>query len=198
MITGARRGELCGLRWQHVDLDAGVVTFERSIGQIAGQMWEKGTKTHQTRRVTVDSETVEILREHRQRCDERASSGGISVRPDGFVFSLTPDCSTQIRPDTITQRYGRLAKRLGIETNLHALRHYSATELIAAGVDPRTVAGRLGHAGGGSTTLRVYSAWVAEADQRAAAALAARMAPVRGRRPAAPIRLDDHRPASAS
>lgn len=140
MITGARRGELCGLRWQHVDLDAGVVTLDRSIGQIAGQMWEKGTKTHQTRRVTLGSETVEILRDHRQRCDERAAAGGATVRPDGFVFSLTPDCSTQIRPDTITQRYGRLAKRLGIDTNLHALRHYSATELIAAGVDPRTVA----------------------------------------------------------
>ena len=89
----------------------------------------------------------------------------------------------QIRPDTITQRYRRLATRLGIDTTLHALRHYSATELIAAGVDPRTVAGRLGHAGGGSTTLRVYSAWVAEADQRAAAALAARVMPMRRRTP---------------
>ena len=198
MITGARRGELSALRWHHVDLDASVVTFERSIGQIAGQTWEKSTKTHQTRRVTLDSETIEILREHRQRFDVRAAELGTAVRPDGFVFSLAPDGSVPVRPNTITQRYRRLAKRLGIETNIHALRHYSATELIAAGVDPRTVAGRLGHGGGGSTTLRVYSAWVAEADQRAAAALAARMAPVRGKRPAAPIRLDDHRPASAS
>jgi integrase len=181
MITGARRGELSGLRWTGLDLDGGVVTFARSIGQISGEMWEKDTKTHQTRRVTLDSETVEILRDHRRRCDERAASLGLAVRPDGFVFSLRPDCSKQIRPDTITQRYGRLAKRLGIDTTLHALRHYSATELIAAGVDPRTVAGRLGHAGGGSTTLRVYSAWVAEADQRAAAALAARMTPMRQR-----------------
>ena len=80
-----------------------------------------------------------------------------------------------LRPDSVTQRYGRLAKRLGIKTHLHALRHYSATELIAAGVDPRTVAGRLGHSGGGSTTLRVYSAWVSEADQRAAVSLARRL-----------------------
>ena len=47
-------------------------------------------------------------------------------------------------PDTVTQRYGRLVKRLGFDTHLHSLRHYSATELIAAGVDIRTVAGRLG------------------------------------------------------
>jgi hypothetical protein len=59
--------------------------------------------------------------------------------------------------------------------HIHQLRHYSATELIAAGVDVRTVAGRLGHGGGGATTLRVYSAWVAEADQRAAAALGFRL-----------------------
>jgi integrase len=68
-----------------------------------------------------------------------------------------------------------LAERLGIDTTLHKLRHYSATELIAAGVDIRTVAGRLGHAGGGATTLRVYSAWMSESDQRAATNLLARM-----------------------
>jgi hypothetical protein len=59
--------------------------------------------------------------------------------------------------------------------NIHQLRHYSATELITAGVDIRTVAGRLGHGGGGSTTLRAYTAWVAESDQRAMKAAAVRM-----------------------
>jgi integrase len=68
-----------------------------------------------------------------------------------------------------------MCARLGWTMHVHQLRHYSATELIAAGVDVRTVAGRLGHGGGGATTLRVYSAWVAEADQRAAAALASRL-----------------------
>jgi len=48
---------------------------------------------------------------------------------------------------------------LGINTHLHALRHYAATELVTSGVDVRTVAGRLGHGGGGTTTLRVYAAW---------------------------------------
>jgi len=84
------------------------------------------------------------------------------------------DGSTMTHPDSVTQRYGRLARRVGVDTHLHCLRHYSATELIAAGVDIRTVAGRLGHAGGGSTTLRTYTAFVHEADQRAATALANR------------------------
>jgi hypothetical protein len=64
--------------------------------------------------------------------------------------------------------------RLGIRTTFHKLRHYSATELIRAGVDIRTVAGRLGHAEGG-TTLAYYAAWVREADQRACRILMRRL-----------------------
>ncbi|MGI9062774.1 MAG: hypothetical protein ACR2FQ_02995 [Pseudonocardiaceae bacterium] len=55
------------------------------------------------------------------------------------------------------------------------MRRYSATELLAAGVDVRTVAGRLGHGGGGATTLRVYAAWLAAADKTAACLLTARL-----------------------
>ncbi len=68
-----------------------------------------------------------------------------------------------------------MAERLGIDSTLHKLRHYNATELLAAGVGLRTVAGRLGHGGGGTTTLKVYAAWVTEADKRAAGAIASRL-----------------------
>ena len=68
-----------------------------------------------------------------------------------------------------------MANSLKIDTTLKSLRHYSATELISAGVDARTVAGRLGHGGGGATTLRVYTAWTSEADQRAARVVSGRM-----------------------
>jgi hypothetical protein len=53
-----------------------------------------------------------------------------------------------------------MCKAIGIASRSRALRHYPATELVPAGVDLRTVAGRLGHGGGGVTTLRVYAAWV--------------------------------------
>ena len=63
----------------------------------------------------------------------------------------------------------RLAHRLGMPgRHLHEFRHYSATQLLAGGVDLRTVAGRLGHSGGGAVTLRVYASFVAAADRRAA------------------------------
>jgi len=67
-----------------------------------------------------------------------------------------------------------MVARLGIATHLHALRHYSATELLTAGVDLPTVAGRLGHGGGGATTLKVYAVWVAS-DRKAAEILGSRM-----------------------
>lgn len=178
MTTGARRGELCALRWRHVDLATGVVTLSRAISQDGGHREEKDTKTHQHRRLTLDPETVVALTEHWERCSTRAAAGDVVLGKDAFVFSLAPDGSTHLVPSSVSQRYARLARRLGIDTHLHNLRHYSATELIAAGVDVRTVAGRLGHSGGGITTLRVYAAWLAEADQRASAGLAARM-PVR-------------------
>ena len=78
-------------------------------------------------------------------------------------------------PHGVSSRYKDMADRLGIDTHIHALRHYSATELLSAGIDLRTVAGRLGHGGGGATTLRVYAAWVAASDRKAAEILGSRM-----------------------
>ena len=136
----------------------------------------KDTKTHQMRRIALDAETVEILREHVGRQDDRIRRLGLKPPPrDPFLFSLDPDCGTPLLPDSVSQRFDRLARRLNIGTTLHKLRHYNATELIGAGVDVRTVAGRLGHAGGGATTLRVYAAWVNEADRRAADTVASRL-----------------------
>ena len=92
-----------------------------------------------------------------------------------FVFSAAPDRSRPRNPSAMSHRFKRLADRLGIDAHLHTLRHYAATELLTAGVDLRTVAGRLGH-GDGSITLRHYAAWVSHADQRAASILSHRLA----------------------
>ena len=125
-----------------------------------------------------------------QRCDDL----GAVLTLDAFVFSNHPDGSQPYAPRAINQRYRKLALKLKLRsTRLHSLRHYSATELVAAGVDIRTVAGRLGHGSGGATTLQVYAAWVDEVDHRAARTMAAivpKPAPAapRPRGPAAPTR----------
>jgi hypothetical protein len=116
---------------------------------------------------------VGLLEVHRARWRERCEQLGVSHSLGAFVFSPVPDGAAPYLPRAITQRFRRLALRLKLRsTRLHSLRHYSATELVAAGVDIRTVAGRLGHGSGGATTLKVYAAWVDEADRRAATTMA--------------------------
>lgn len=106
---------------------------------------------------------------------------GLELTAETWLFSAKPDLSMPRDPSSLTRRYGRLVASLGIKTVLKELRHYSATELLTAGVDLRTVAGRLGH-GDGTTTLRHYAAWVGAADQAAAKTISERM-PKRGRQP---------------
>ncbi|MGH3320403.1 MAG: tyrosine-type recombinase/integrase [Streptosporangiaceae bacterium] len=177
MTAGARRGELCALRWLDVDLDPeGPVLWLRRAVKHGADGWVEGdTKTHQQRRVALDPKTAAVLDDHRERCRSRAESLGIELDHHAYVFSPAPDGSSFVTPDSVTQRYDRLVRRLGIDTTFHKLRHYSATALIGAGVDVRTVAGRLGHSGGGTTTLRTYAAWLSEADQRAARGLLSRV-----------------------
>lgn len=173
MTTGVRRGELCGLRFSRIDFDEGVIDLRKNW--VNGK--EKDTKTHQNRRIALDTETVVLLKEQRDRVKERVEMLGLEFSEDLFVFSGTkaPDHSAPYPPNAVTQRYKDMAARVNVKTHLHALRHYSATELLSAGVDIRTVAGRLGHGGGGATTLRVYAAWVAASDRKAAEILGARM-----------------------
>jgi integrase len=176
MTTGARRGELCALRRADVDLDGAVLVVDESIhGRRTRGLTSKDTKSHQQRRIALDDATVAILREHITVQNKTAKHLDTRIAKDAYLFSLDPDCSTPLVPDSVSQRYDRLAGRLELDTTLHSLRHYNATELISAGVDLRTVAGRLGHGGGGTTTLRVYAAWVTEADQRAASTIAAKL-----------------------
>ena len=176
MTIGARRGEMCALRWSDLQLDKALITISRAVYvDEAGCVHDKDTKTHQHRRIVLDEETAAVLLDLRDRSHSRAKHGGYEPSTEGYVFSPLPDGKVPLLPDTATQRFKRMAERLGIDTTLKNLRHYSATELISAGVDPRTVAGRLGHGGGGATTLRVYTAWSSEADQRAAATITGRM-----------------------
>ncbi|CAM4098236.1 tyrosine-type recombinase/integrase [Kibdelosporangium persicum] len=184
MTTGARRGELCALRWDLLDLDNGVLSIRTSIAQDGADTWEKPTKTHQQRRITLDTETVSLLRAYKHQCETKAAEFARAIKAHGRVFSPDIDHNSWLKPDTVSQRYRRMCEKLGWDMNIHELRHYSATELISAGVDVRTVAGRLGHGGGGSTTLRVYSAWVSEADQRAAGTISGRM-------PRPPVVIDE-------
>jgi integrase len=173
MVTGLRRGELSALRWAHVDFDRGTLLVQRANAQPRSGIREKETKTGQHRRIALDQRTVALVIAHRDGVAARCAALGCELDLDSWVFSPVPDGSSPHPPRSLTQKYRRLAIKLGLRsTRLHSLRHYSATELIAAGVDVRTVAGRLGHGSGGATTLKIYAAWVDEAGRRAADTMA--------------------------
>ncbi|MGH8905930.1 MAG: tyrosine-type recombinase/integrase [Egibacteraceae bacterium] len=183
MVTGARRGELCALRWSDIRLDEGRLLIARNLVHVGRERQEKDTKTHQSRFLALDEVTVEILAEHRTRCEERAAACEVGLRADGCVFSTSPDGADPWLPDSVSRRVGRLADRLGVAITLRSLRHYAATQMLTTGTDLRTVAGRLGHGEGGATTLRVYTHFVPAPDRRAAEALAQTVA-----RPTTPTR----------
>jgi integrase len=142
MTTGIRRGEVCALRWARVDLDEGVIEIRSSYMLRRGEGKEKDTKTHQMRRIALDTETIVLLREHKDRCRLRLAKLGIEFHDDMYVFSGVHDFDprTPYSPHAVSSRYKDMAERLGIDTHIHALRHYSATKLLTAGIDLRTAA----------------------------------------------------------
>lgn len=180
--TGARRGELCGLHWGAIDLEARTVTIARSVVEGVGNaIIEKDTKTHSVRRIALDETAEALLLEHRQRCLARAEDCGVDLPGNAYVFSGEPDGSRPWVPNEVTKVFIRLRNQAGLgSVRLHDLRHFSATRLLAAGVPVRTVSGRLGHRNA-STTLTVYAHFVESSDRDAADKLGALL-----QRPASP------------
>jgi len=168
-FTGARRGELCALRWADIDLLDGSMLISRALVDGGGKLLEKDTKTHQSRRIALGRETVAKLVTYRDAAIERAAVCGTSLRAEAFVFATSVDGGTPWRPDSATHRFIRARRQADLPEGLrlHDLRHFLATRMISSGIDVRTVSGRLGHRRTSTTTDR-YAAFVPAADRAAA------------------------------
>jgi integrase len=167
-VLGARRGEVLGIRWGDLTEDCRSVEISSSVVIAKSQIIRKETKTDRVRRVAIDDATAELLEQHRMACQDEAEEFGVDLSPSSYVLSYEPDGSRPWRPDSASRRFTKLRDGLGLNTvRLHDLRHYVATRLISNGVDPKTVANRLGHASP-TTTLAIYSHFVPEADREAA------------------------------
>jgi integrase len=172
--TGARRGELVALRWSDVDLERAVITISRSMAVTQGGTQVKTTKTDRTRVVAIDEPTVAVLRAHRTRQREIALAVGSTA--DGPVFASDDAARGPWYPDSVSRRFRKLCAATYLSgIRLHDLRHFTATQMIAAGYPIRTVAGRLGHRNV-STLLDRYAHFEPESDRKAAEGLGRLMA----------------------
>ncbi|MDQ2679361.1 MAG: site-specific integrase [Actinomycetota bacterium] len=183
--TGARRGMLLALRWADFDLELGVVTFHRGVVKTKGGTRIKEPKGRRLVQLAIDPVTVDVVRTYRRHRQEVALAAGIGRLADtSYLFARDPAGLATWYPDTATKVWSRIrsathplepgeetARRVFPpefdEVSLHDLRHAHATFLIAAGVDPKTVSGRLGHSRVG-ITLDTYTAPVTASDRAAA------------------------------
>jgi integrase len=152
LTLGLRRGELLGLTWDDVDLDAErpTLTVLRSLKRVAGRGLEVSeTKTRGSRRrIHLPAPTVDALRRHRDRIDvERATVGSSwPDRPLGVDLVFRSPIGTAVDPDNFRNATYSLTKRvLGERWSPHELRHSAASLLIAQGVDLKVVSEVLGH-----------------------------------------------------
>ena len=151
--TGMRRGEVLGVRWRDMDLDAGRVSVRQALVSVAYQMSISDVKTGTSRRtIDIDADVIQVLRDWRKvRTEER---DGVEPGPDDLVFVKAD--GTSMHPDIFSQLFDRTVAKIDVpDISLHDLRHTHATLLLKAGVNVKVVSERLGHSNV-AFTMNVY------------------------------------------
>lgn len=169
LATGLRRGELCGLRWRDVDLDAGTLEVVETR-TVAAEVVVGAPKTKAGSRViALDAGTVAVMHTWRRvQATERLAAGS-AWTDHGLVFVDELGCPPH--PETVTRWWNEALEATGSRRiRLHDARHTAATMALRAGVPLKVVTQRLGHADV-AVTMRVYQHVTAQDDRVAADAL---------------------------
>ena len=171
IVTGCRRGEIMGLRWEKVDFDNNRVKIDRAlISSKSKGVYEESTKTSDIRYLTLPRETMDLLRLYKREQLRLQLANGDRWLHTGYVF--TQDNGDHMNPDSITGWLKDFSTRHGLpHINPHAFRHTVASVLLANGTDIVTVSKQLGHASI-TTTESFYSHIIEENKAKAADCIA--------------------------
>lgn len=171
LVTGCRRGEIMGLKWDKVDFKTNRVKIDREliISKSKG-VHESTTKTNDIRYLTLPTETMVLLRKHKREQLRLQLANGDRWIDTGYVF--TQDNGDHMNPDSVTGWLYGFSRRHGLpHINPHAFRHTVASVLLANGTDIVTVAAQLGHASA-STTENFYAHIIEENKAKASECIA--------------------------
>jgi integrase/predicted RNA-binding Zn-ribbon protein involved in translation (DUF1610 family) len=170
-MTGMRRGEALGLRWQDVDLESARLAVRRALIPSGREVVISEPKTARGRRsIALDAQTVEVLKTQAARQLAEQDKWDETWIDSGLVF--TKENGAALHPEDVT-RYFRRAVKMALlpKIRLHDLRHTHATLALRAGIHPKVVSERLGHATV-SFTLDVYSHAIPAMQEEAASLIA--------------------------
>lgn len=172
IVTGCRRGEIMGLKWEKVDFDTNQIRIDSALKYLPDVgIYEGDTKTGNTRTLYLPEETMQLLRQHKRECLELRLKNGDRWKDTGYVF--VRDDGSPMNPDSIGSWLSKFSERHGLpHINPHAFRHTVASVLIANGTDVVTVSKQLGHHKI-STTEDFYSHLIEKNKEKAADCIAA-------------------------
>ena len=145
-ITGLRRGELCGLTWDDVDLDRGRIVVRRQRVVVGYRVVEGAPKSvaGEDRVVYLDQHTTQALRHWHATQQAERKQWGVAWVGTGHVF--TRENGEPLHPDYVSKTFARLVRQSGLPyVRFHSLRHLAASLRIAAGEEIAAVSKQLGH-----------------------------------------------------
>ena len=172
LTRGLRRGEMCGLRWDAVDLEGGVIKILSTRVVVDGEAITSAPKTNAGKRsIPLDPSLVTLLRSHRTKQAAEKLKAGEAYLDGGYV--LADELGQPYHPDTVSDTFERLVNAAKLpKIRLHDTRHTAASLMLASGVQTKIVSELLGHSSP-TITLSIYAHVMPRMAEDAGAALSA-------------------------
>lgn len=154
--SGARRSEICALRWSDIDFEKHTLLIDNSLKVINGIADEEQAKTESSKRtIYISDSTLEVLKEYKKWQDEYIKEQGTDWQGTDRVF--TSRTGSYMHPDTCGKIINKVLTKYNLsKVSFHELRHTSATILLENGISPKATSQRLGHANS-KITLEIYA-----------------------------------------